>query len=541
MSASAQTTTTTKPCGIRLWALAIVLGAVMSHPTPARLEAQTPPSPVPASPSAAQSLLDKARALELRGRIDLAEQTWQQILLTDPKNPEALAGLARAAKLNHSPTLANSYLERLRAINPNDPNLVQVQNVTASKPDQELQLQQAVELAKAGDYANAMIVYRHVFGSTPPSGDWALAYYETEAATEDGRHHAVAGLRALLDKDPGNTQYRIGLGRILTYDPQPAKRVASISPASQRTPRPRRHSANPSSGTSRILPCSRKSAPISQTTRTLNSPLRSGPASHPRPVPCLPRWPRSTSRLQPWMRPSRVLRLHPLRSPHQHPRAPRRRPPPKLRCLPHPQCCSRRRASRFQLRSKLPRQPHPPPSRHLRAPQRSPFLRPKLRLHPYPPPRRYPGTPAVAVAAAPPTPAPASARAPVAGPTADGARPVPVRRSWPPIRPSTQIILTRPNRTSRRSSPPSHKTGCASRHGLRSHAAGQFRGRHRLPRTSKSTQSDKDKGWPPHSTPPAFGSSSAKASTPSTTTTSPPPRSATVARSIFAPTVPTHS
>ena len=54
-----------------------------------------------------------------------------------------------------------------------------------------------------------MIIYRRVFGTKPPAGDWALAYYETEAATEDGRAHAVAGLRALLDKDPGNTQYRM--------------------------------------------------------------------------------------------------------------------------------------------------------------------------------------------------------------------------------------------------------------------------------------------------------------------------------------------
>ncbi|MGA1982855.1 MAG: cellulose synthase subunit BcsC-related outer membrane protein [Acidobacteriaceae bacterium] len=203
---------------IRLWAPAIVLGGVVLAATPIRLEAQASSPPAQASPSVIRSLLDKAHALELRGRLDLAEQTWQQVLLTDPKNTEALGGLARAAKLNHSPALANSYLERLRAIDPNDPNIAIVESTPAGK-DQQSQLQQAARLAQAGQYAAAMVIYRQVFGTNPPPGDWALAYYETEAATQDGRAQAVAGLRALLDKDPRNTQYRIALGRVLTYDP----------------------------------------------------------------------------------------------------------------------------------------------------------------------------------------------------------------------------------------------------------------------------------------------------------------------------------
>ena len=208
-----------KACVIRLWAPAILLGGVALAATPARLEAQASSSPAHASPSVVRSLLDKAHALELRGRLDLAEQTWQQVLLTDPRNTEALGGLARAAKLNHSPALANSYLQRLRAIDPNDPNIAIVESIPAGKQDQQSQLQQAARLAEAGQYAAAMVIYRRVFATNPPPGNWALAYYETEAATEDGRAQAVAGLRALLDQDPRNVQYRIALGRVLTYDP----------------------------------------------------------------------------------------------------------------------------------------------------------------------------------------------------------------------------------------------------------------------------------------------------------------------------------
>ena len=46
-----------------------------------------------------QPLLDKARALEVRGRVDLAAQIWQQVLLGDPNNTEALGGLARRCEI----------------------------------------------------------------------------------------------------------------------------------------------------------------------------------------------------------------------------------------------------------------------------------------------------------------------------------------------------------------------------------------------------------------------------------------------------------
>ncbi len=169
--------------------------------------------------SATQALLDKAHTLEAKGRMDMAAQTWQQVLLADPNNTEALGGLARSAKLSGNQALANTYLQRLRAISPNDPGIARAENMMAQSA-QLSQLQQAGKLASQGNYAQAMVVYRQVFGSQPPAGEWSLAYYETEAATEDGRPHAVAGLRALVDKYPQDSRYQIALGRILTYNPK---------------------------------------------------------------------------------------------------------------------------------------------------------------------------------------------------------------------------------------------------------------------------------------------------------------------------------
>jgi tetratricopeptide (TPR) repeat protein len=190
---------------------ALVLGAFFCALCPVTLYAQD-------VEAATQSLLTKAHALELRGRMDMAAQTWRQVLLADPNNVEAIAGLARTAKLNGDATLSGMYLDRLRAINPNDANIARVENMD-SQASRAAQLQQAAKLAQTGQNAQAMQIYRQIFGDTPPAGEWALTYYETESATEAGRPHAIAGLQTLVQKNPADSRYQIALGRILTYNP----------------------------------------------------------------------------------------------------------------------------------------------------------------------------------------------------------------------------------------------------------------------------------------------------------------------------------
>ena len=203
----------TKRHAFRFWVPTLLLGAAALSPVVCiSANGQT-------SQAATQPLLDKAHALEVRGRMDLAAQTWQQVLLTDPNNTAALGGMARAAKSAGDPTLANTYLDRLRAINPNDPGIARAEQ-QGTPADHNQQLQNAGRLAKEGQYAQAMNAYRQVYGNQPPPGDMALAYYETESATSDGRPHAIAGLRALAGQFPGDSRYQVVLGRILTYDPK---------------------------------------------------------------------------------------------------------------------------------------------------------------------------------------------------------------------------------------------------------------------------------------------------------------------------------
>lgn len=146
----------------------------------------------------------------------MAAQTWQQVLVADPNNIDALSGLARAAKVSGHDALAGLYLDRLHAIKPSDTSIQRIESMD-SQQSQSALLQQAGKYAQSGQYAQTMAIYRKAFGDTPPPGDWALAYYETEAATIDGRVHAVAGLHELTQKFPNDARYPIALGRILTY------------------------------------------------------------------------------------------------------------------------------------------------------------------------------------------------------------------------------------------------------------------------------------------------------------------------------------
>lgn len=168
--------------------------------------------------AAEKSLLQKAAAQEQSGHLDLAAQTWQQILLSDPNNEDALAGLGRWAKLSGNDAEAETYIDRLRTVNPNSPEIAKIEALVSNKTQNQL-LEQAAELAKNGHNEEALKIYRQTFGTHPPD-NWALAYYDTEAGIPAAHDDAVNGLRGLTAKYPSDPQYAIDLGRVLTYDPR---------------------------------------------------------------------------------------------------------------------------------------------------------------------------------------------------------------------------------------------------------------------------------------------------------------------------------
>ncbi len=164
-----------------------------------------------------QILVGNAHALESRGRPDMAIQIWQQVLLSDPNNVEALAGLARDYKLTGSLSQSDAALERLRSVSPNDPNIGKIQALASTKAQSD-RLREAGNLARQGHNEEAMRIYRDLYGDRPPDGDIALAYYQTLYGTASGKAPAIEAMRALAARNPGDTRFAVALGQMLTYE-----------------------------------------------------------------------------------------------------------------------------------------------------------------------------------------------------------------------------------------------------------------------------------------------------------------------------------
>ena len=174
--------------------------------------------PAPSSVAATRDvLIRKARDIEARGRPDLSLQLWQQILLSDPRNTAALAGVARDYKLMGQPEKALDALDRLRQVSPGDPEIARIEALSSSQT-QTRDLQRAGALAGQGQPEEAMRIYRRLYGSQPPPGPIALAYYQTLYATAKGKQEAIAGLRELVRQNPDNSAYAVALGTLLTYE-----------------------------------------------------------------------------------------------------------------------------------------------------------------------------------------------------------------------------------------------------------------------------------------------------------------------------------
>ena len=166
---------------------------------------------------AEKTLIDKAQALEARGRPDIAAQVWEQILLSDPNNQQALEGAARSYRLSGQGPASDAALAKLRRVSPNDPNISKIQALSSNKT-RDVRLGEAGALAKAGNPDAAMKIYRDYFGDHPPDGDMGLAYYDTLYGTATGKQEAVNGLRAMAARNPSDPRFIVALGRMLSYD-----------------------------------------------------------------------------------------------------------------------------------------------------------------------------------------------------------------------------------------------------------------------------------------------------------------------------------
>jgi cellulose synthase operon protein C len=185
--------------------------------------------PLFAQSAAEKVLLAKAQSLVANGHLELAVQTWQQVLLSDPTNRDAFLGIAKADMQLGKTEEAQKYAQRLRELGGSSADLAQIEAMPHVQPPL-VRLNDARRSAQRGDYADAMKIYRDLFPNGPPAGDMSLEFYETEAAIPESRRQATDELRKLSTQFSADPRYAIALGRILTYDPKTrAQGIALLS------------------------------------------------------------------------------------------------------------------------------------------------------------------------------------------------------------------------------------------------------------------------------------------------------------------------
>ena len=166
-----------------------------------------------------QFLQQKAIYWQNHGRSDLAANTWEQLLLVDPRNPDALAALAMIANQSGEKQKAINYLDRLKSVAPESPDIARITSAMNVNPQLQRLLQQAATLQARKAYAAAVSAYDQALQGKPVPPNLAAGYFNALANTPGGRSRAISMLQELVKTHHQDPQYALVLGQLLTYAP----------------------------------------------------------------------------------------------------------------------------------------------------------------------------------------------------------------------------------------------------------------------------------------------------------------------------------
>lgn len=167
---------------------------------------------------AVKTLTEQARFWEGKGRSDLAAAAWKRLLQIEPRNSEALAGLAQFELDNNRLDAARAITEELRKQpEVNREAIRRIEGATSQKTVNAKLLDQARVAARAGRSEEAVGLYRQLLEGRPLSGPLALEYYQTLGGTNTGWEEARRGLEKLLADDQDNSSVGVAYGQHLTY------------------------------------------------------------------------------------------------------------------------------------------------------------------------------------------------------------------------------------------------------------------------------------------------------------------------------------
>lgn len=174
--------------------------------------------PVAAEEAAIEQLVEQGYFWQSHNRWEEAAQTWRKLLRSRPGHPDALSGLGFYEVHAGHPDAALDYLERLTAAHPGHPNVEKLsKSIQKRAGSKQNALQKARELARTGQYKQAIEQYSIAFGGAQPEGALALEYYQTLGATEHGWDAARRALKRLAEGHPDELRYALAWAKHLTH------------------------------------------------------------------------------------------------------------------------------------------------------------------------------------------------------------------------------------------------------------------------------------------------------------------------------------
>lgn len=186
----------------------------------------------PAQDSASiDAIASQAQYWEVKGRYDLARDSWLKLLRVSPDNAAALAGLAKAEAKSGRAAAAQVYVDRLKEAHPEYPGIRAIEDSIRLGAFDQTRVEEPRALARAGDYEGALAKFRAIYGNEIPGGRLGLEYYQVLAGTKGGWSEARSGIENLVKTSPDDAVYKLALAQHLTY--QEDSRRQGISDLSQ--------------------------------------------------------------------------------------------------------------------------------------------------------------------------------------------------------------------------------------------------------------------------------------------------------------------
>lgn len=166
---------------------------------------------------AMKALFDQAAYWHERAHDDLAKDALQKVLLVEPNNAQALYLMSLYSMQSGDKTAANEWRQKLSSVSPDDPRLASLNSAKAMQSIPPAQLASARQMAAQGNVSGALSAYRTIFNGNQPLDSLATEYYLTMAGDKSLQPQAIQGLQQRVAARPDDTQARLGLGKVLTY------------------------------------------------------------------------------------------------------------------------------------------------------------------------------------------------------------------------------------------------------------------------------------------------------------------------------------